>query len=131
MSARNWPGAIASSTVRLVPAITRLSTARSAWPPHARTPEVLQHVEELGLQSQRQLRNLVQIDRALVGILELSGLPPMRAGEGALFVTEELGLEESRRNRRAVDLDERTMTARRSGMNGSGHQLLADATFTT
>jgi hypothetical protein len=107
-----------------VAAITRMSTASSSWPktgsPAARGGAWL--AEPAAAPQSRPDRSCpcwrTRIARTC-------------AGEGALFVAEELGLEELRRNRRAVDLDERTMTARRSGMNGSGHQILADATFTT
>src|SRR5439155_100655 len=36
-------------------------------PPDPREPKVLEHMEELGLQGERQIRDLVQVDRALVG----------------------------------------------------------------
>jgi hypothetical protein len=82
---------------------------------HAREPEVLQHVEELGLEGQRQLRQLVQVDRAPVRVLELPVLAPVRAGKGAPLVPEELGLEQTQRDRGAVDLDERTTIERTPG----------------
>ena len=88
-------------------------------------------MEELGLEGRRQLRELIQIDRAPVRRLELSVLPPVGTGEGAPLVPEELGLEQAQRDRSAVDLDERTTTARRGGMDGSGHQILPDTAFTT
>ena len=88
-------------------------------------------MEKLGLESLRQLRELVQVDRALVRVLELPVLAPVRAGEGAPLVPEELGLEQTQRDRGAVDLDERTTTARRGGMDGAGHQVFPDAAFTT
>src|SRR4030095_1965603 len=96
---------------------------------HARELEVLQHVEELGLQGQRQLRNLVQVDRALVSVLELSGLAPVRAGERALLMAKELGLEQPMRNGRAVDRDERPSAPRRRRMQGAGDDIRADATL--
>src|SRR5207253_2324567 len=65
-----------------------------------------------------------------VRTLELSGFAPVRTSESALLVPEELGLEQTLRDRGAVDLDERTATARRGGMDGSGHQVFADAAFT-
>src|SRR6185369_5726591 len=96
-----------------------------------REPEVLQHVEELGLQGERQLADLIEVDRALVRIFELSGLAAMGAGEGALLVTEELGFEELLRDRRAVDLDERPLTASRRRMDRSGDEVLADPALAT
>jgi len=76
------------------------------------------------------LRELIQVDRALARTLELAGLAPVCAGEGALLMPEELGLEQALRDRGAVNLDEWTTTARRDGMDGSGHQVFADAAFT-
>jgi hypothetical protein len=61
----------------------------------AREPKILQHLKERGLERERQLCDLVQEEGASVGVLELSRLPPMGAGESALLVTEELGLEQS------------------------------------
>ena len=60
----------------------------------ARELEVLQHVEELGLQRKGQLSDLVEVDRSFVRVFELAGLAPMRAREGAPLVAEKLGLEQ-------------------------------------
>jgi len=68
--------------------------------------EVLQDVQELGLEGKGMLRDLVEVDRPLVGVLELARLSAVRPGERALFVAEELRLEEPGGNRGAVDLDE-------------------------
>src|SRR5207247_11474441 len=91
---------------------------------HPREPKVLEHVEELGLEGERQLRDLVQVDRALVRVLELPRLPPVRAGEGALLVAEELGLEQLQRNRGTVDLAERAVAAWRSRVAGPGDAVV-------
>src|SRR5205809_5492920 len=80
--------------------------------PDPREAKVLEHVEELGLEGERELGDLVEVDRALVRVLELPGLSPVRTGEGALLVAEELGLEQPRRDRGTVDLDERTLATR-------------------
>ena len=63
-------------------------------PADAREPEILQHVEELRLQRVRKLGDLVEVDRPLMGVLELARLSAVRPGERALFVAEELRLEE-------------------------------------
>src|SRR5207245_9929968 len=88
---------------------------------HAWELEVLQHVEELGLEGQGQIPEIVQVVRAPVRTLELSGFAPVRASESALLVPEELGLERTLRDRGAVDVDERTATARRGGVRGAAH----------
>ena len=52
--------------------------------------EVLQDVQEFGLQRKGKIGDLVEIDRSLVGILELARLATVRSGERALFVTGQL-----------------------------------------
>src|SRR5207249_7935778 len=98
--------------------------------PHPRETKVLEHMEELGLERERQFCDLVQVDRALVGILELPWFPPMRAGEGALLVAEEFGLEEARRDRRTVHLDEGPVAAPGRGMDRASDQILSHAALT-
>ena len=99
--------------------------------PDAREAKVLEHVEELGLENERQLRDLVQVDGALVRVLELPRLPPMRAREGALLVAEELGLEQPLGNGGAVDLDEGPLAARGRHMDGAGDEILAHTALTS
>src|SRR2546425_3275706 len=99
--------------------------------PHASEAKVLEHVEELGLKGERQLGDLVQVDRALVGILELPQLPPVRAGEGPLLVAEKLGLEQPWRDRGTVDLDERTAGACRSSVDRPGDEVITHAALPT
>src|SRR5262245_22788057 len=90
-------------------------------------PKVLQDVQKLGLQSQRQLCDLVEIDRASVRVLELSRLAPMRASEGPLLMTEELRLEQSLRDRRAVDLHEGGRATCRCRVDRPRYQIFAHA----
>src|SRR4029453_5908294 len=96
---------------------------------HAGEAEILEHVQELGLQRQRQLCYLVQVDRAPLGVLELPGLPAMRSSEGALLMAEELGLEQAMRNRGAVDLDERALAAGRVRVDGPGDEVFPHTAF--
>jgi len=93
--------------------------------------EVLQDVQELGLEGKGMLGDLVEVDRPLVGVLELARLSAVRPGERALFVAEELRLEEPGGNRGAVDLDEGATAASRGGVDGSRDEVLADAAFPT
>ena len=58
-----------------------------------RTSPRLEHAQELGLQVERQLADLVEEQRAAVGLLERAGAPRDRAGERAALVAEELALE--------------------------------------
>src|SRR5882724_1744015 len=81
---------------------------------HTRKAEILEDVQELRLQGQRQLRDLVQVDRAAPRALEQSQLAPVRSREGAALVAEQLRFQELGGNRRAVDLDERSSAAGRA-----------------
>jgi hypothetical protein len=67
---------------------------------------LLQHAQQLGLQAERHFRNLVEQQRAALGLLELAGLGRLGAGERALLVAEQGGFEQVVGNRRAVDGDE-------------------------
>src|SRR2546426_874947 len=49
--------------------------------PHPREEKILEHMEELGLEGERQLGDLVQVDGSVVRTLELPKLPPVRAGD--------------------------------------------------
>src|SRR5262249_47187744 len=72
----------------------------------------LEDVEELGLERGRHLADLVEEDRAAVGLDEKARARARRAGERALHVAEELALEERLRQRRAVHGHERRAPAR-------------------
>src|SRR5439155_25616211 len=98
--------------------------------PDPREAKVLEHVEKLGLEPERQFGDFIQVDRALVGILELPWFPPVRAGEGALFVAEELGLEKPWRDRCTVHLDEGTGAAPGCGVDGARDDILSNTAFT-
>jgi hypothetical protein len=84
-------------------------------------------VEELGLQAQRHLADLVEQDRALLGLLELARLLAIGPRERAALMPEELGLQQLARQGGAVDLQQRVRGARRRAMNGARHDFLADA----
>jgi hypothetical protein len=72
----------------------------------------LKRPEDLGLNREREVADLVDEQRPLVGLLEVALTRGLRAGEGALRVAEELGLRELARNRRGVEADE-GLSARR------------------
>jgi hypothetical protein len=88
---------------------------------------VLEHLQELGLQTRMHLADLVQEDGALIGILELAELPLLGSRERALFEAEELALQELRGQGGAIHLDEGTLAAGRELVQGAGHELLAGA----
>ena len=108
-------------------ATTRTSTCDPLVAAELGELAVLQHVQQLGLERRLHLADLVEHQRAAVGLLELADARRRGAGEGAALVPEELALEQVRRQRRAVDLDERPVAPRRSLVNGARDQLLADA----
>ncbi len=86
---------------------------------------LLQDPQELHLHGGRQLADLVEEERPLVGELEPPELPPDRAGERAALVAEELGLEEPLRDRRARDRDEGLLAAGRAVVDRARDELLA------
>ena len=88
---------------------------------------LLQHAEQLGLQLRRDVADLVEEQRPLVGQLEAADLLADGAGEGALLVAEQLALQQPRGDGRAVELDEGPVPARAQVVQGAGDELLARA----
>src|SRR5947199_22969 len=82
---------------------------RRADRPHL---HLLEHPQELYLETRRQLGDLVEEDRAVVGAAEEAERVGHRAREGAADVTEELGLEQVLGNRATVHGNERPLRAR-------------------
>ena len=103
------------------PDVDRL-VACAPQPPHR---PLLEHLEELRLESLGQEPDLVQEDRAAVGGLKKTRFRPPGVGEGATLEAEHLGLEQSFRNCGAVDVDERTVGSRSRAMNRAGQEPLA------
>ena len=58
---------------------------------------LLQHAQQLHLDVGRDLADLVEEQRAAVGLREAAVVALDRAGEGALLVAEQLGLEDASR----------------------------------
>src|SRR5262249_5561119 len=88
---------------------------------------LLQHAQELRLESELHVADLVEQDRAAVRELELAGLADERAGERTALVSEELALEQLARQRCAVDGDERSAPPRPVLVEIAGEELLAGA----
>ena len=88
---------------------------------------LLDHAQQLGLGLERDVADLVEEDRALVGELEQALLRVDRAGERALHVAEQVRLEQVRRQVAGVDGDERAIRPRRMLVQRPRHQLLAGA----
>src|SRR5439155_937493 len=106
------------------------AAANEVLPTDAGETAVLQDVQQLGLELQRDLADLVEEERAPIHRLEFAGLLPVGARECALLVTEQLGFEQLVGKRRAIHLQELPMGARRRQVNGPGHDFLADSALT-
>ena len=81
---------------------------------------VLQDVQQLGLQLDRQLRDLVEEDGPAVGELEAADAVVVGAGKSTLRVAEELALEQRGGQRRAVGLMEKEKSRKRADREGPG-----------
>ena len=86
---------------------------------------LLQDPQQLLLHGRAHVPDLVQEQRAPVGLLEQATLGLVGTGEGTLHVPEELGLEQAVRQGGAVLGHEGAILAGSAAMDGPGHQLLA------
>ena len=86
-----------------------------------------QHAQQARLQVGRHVADLVQEQRAALGLLEAAASQLLRAGERAALVAEQLGLEQIARNRRGVQRDEGLAGARAVVVQRARDQLLAGA----
>ena len=73
---------------------------------------VAQHAQQPRLQVERHVADLVEEQRAAVGLLEAAAARRLRAGEGAALVAEQFAFEQVLGDRRGVDRDERALAAR-------------------
>src|SRR5262249_7111190 len=94
---------------------------------HAFETVVLEKTEELGLETGRKFRDLVQEHRSATRGLKPSRLVFDRPREGALHMAEELALEQMVGERSAVDDSERMVAARAPLMNLTRKHVLAGA----
>jgi hypothetical protein len=92
---------------------------------------VRQHAQQPRLQVEGHVADLVEKQRAAVGLLEAAAAHGLRAGEGAALVAEEFALEQVLRDRRGVDRDEGALAAeiaaRAVAVQRARDQLLAGA----
>ena len=86
-----------------------------------------EHAQQPGLQLGRHVADLVEEERAAVGLLEAAAALRGRAGEGAALVAEELGLAQVARDGGGVDGDEGRVAARAVAVQRARDQLLATA----
>ena len=87
----------------------------------------LDQAQELHLHDERQVRHLVEEERAAFRGLHEAELVGDRAGEAAAAVAEELAFHELRRDRAAADGHERRVLARAGLVDQPRDQLLAGA----
>ena len=85
---------------------------------------VLQDAQQLGLDGERQVRDLVQEERAGIGDFEQPRLGCVRIRERAPLVAEQFGLDELLRQGRAVDGNERRAVARSATVDRPREELL-------
>ncbi len=87
----------------------------------------LEHAQELGLETDRQITDLVEEQRAAIRRGERTDALGRRTGERALGVTEQVALDQRLGARAAVERDERPGLPRRVIVDAARHQLLAGA----
>ena len=90
---------------------------------------LLQHAQQPRLRLHRHVADLVEEQRAALGLLEAADRARVGAGEGALLVAEQLALDEIARNRGHVDGDERPALALAVVVQRARDQFLAGARF--
>ena len=88
---------------------------------------LLQHAQQPGLRLHRHVADLVEEQRAALGLLEAPGGALGGAGEGAFLMAEQFALDEVVRDRRHVDGDEGPFLALAVIVQRAGDQLLARA----
>ena len=90
---------------------------------------LLQRAQQLGLQCQRHRFDLVQKQRAAVGVFHLADAAAVGAGERTRLMTEHLALEHGLGQRRAIQRDERTAPPA-AFVNGASEHFLTRAGLT-
>ena len=88
---------------------------------------ILNHAQQFGLHGQRGFADLVEKNRAAVGVFEQARAGVGGAGEGAAHVAEELAFEQGVDQRRAVADRELLRADRADLVNGAGDEFLAGA----
>ncbi len=88
---------------------------------------LLHDAQQLDLHVQRQIRHLIEKQRAAFGALDEPGLVHHRAGEAAALVAEQLALHKLGRDGAAVHRHERTLVTGAALVDHACDQLLAGA----
>ncbi len=88
---------------------------------------VLDEAQQLGLQRQREVADLVEEQRAAIGLIDPAQGAFGGSGERAAVVAEQLAFHQVRRQRGAVDGDEGLLRAPAPGVDGTRQLALAGA----
>ena len=115
--------------LRLVAEIRRKSTRIGRRAPTGSISPSWSARSSLTCTSARQLADLVEEERAAMGLAELADVLVGGAGEGALLVAEEDAFDEIVGDGAAIDGDEGLRAPVAGALDGAGDQLLADARF--
>ncbi|OPZ01793.1 MAG: hypothetical protein BWZ09_02644 [Alphaproteobacteria bacterium ADurb.BinA305] len=107
---------------------THVDRHRSRATERAELP-FLQHAQQFHLEGRRGLADLVEEDRAAIGLLEAPGAVLVGTGEGAALVAEQFGLEQLVGQRTAVLDDEGLVGPPAAVVDGARHHLLAGSRF--
>ena len=91
---------------------------------------LLENAQQLDLHFRRQIADLIEEDRRVIGDLESSNLARQRPGERAFLAAEQLALDECGGNGRTVDPHHRASVPRASLVNLRRAQLFAGAGLT-
>lgn len=89
----------------------------------------MQETEQQHLQIGRHVSDLVEKQRAVLSVFDMSALCRSRTGERSFFVTEQLRCDERSGQRRAIGRNERPCRAAGVVVYGLGNQLFAGAAF--
>ena len=130
---RSWrkaPCLTSSSRLRCVATITRTSTAIGAVAADAFHLAFFEHAQQLGLHHQRHVADLVQEQRAAVGLLELArGAACARPVKDPFSCPKSSDSISSRGHRGAIQRDERPVAPRAAFVQRARDQFLAGAGF--
>src|SRR5260370_24670676 len=97
--------------------------------PHPLEFMFLQDTQQFGLQPRRNISDLIQEERSLVGQFEATDLLCDSAGKSASLMAKKLAFQQIEWNSSAVKLYEWSSAARAQILNRPRHQRLSGASF--
>ena len=90
---------------------------------------LLQDPQKAGLGIHRHVADLIEKQRAALGLFETAGSPRLGAGEGAALMAEKFRLDQVTRDRRHIDGDEGPVATFAIIVQRAGDQFLAGTGF--